>query len=114
MQTSRKSTAAKRGVIAKIVLAWLARSRDAEPGELGSTGRTALNGAVYDAHIRAVKLQARVAKMSEWQMFHELRWGRGNLAFAPSPPELEGSESRPDASEAAHLPKKKWRRTAHR
>ena len=79
---------------------WEAHNCDAEPGELGGTGRTVTNGAIYDAHIRAVKLMARISKLSEWQMFHEMRWGRGNLAFAPTPPELEGAESQPDASEA--------------
>ena len=78
---------------------WEAHSCDAEPG-LGGTGRTVTNGAIYDAHIRAVKLMARISKLSEWQMFHEMRWGRGNVALAPTPPELEGAESQPDASEA--------------
>ena len=67
----------------------------------GRTGRTDFNGGIYDAHIRAVKLQAKIAKQSERDMFHQLRWGRGELAFAPPPPELEAAESRPPASEGA-------------
>ena len=54
-----------------------------------STGRTDLNGATYDAHIHAVKLQAKMARQPERDMFHQLRWGRGELALAPPPPELE-------------------------
>ena len=67
----------------------------------GRTGRTDFNGGIYDAHIRAVKLQAKIAKQSERDMFRQLRWGRDKLAFAPPPPELEAAESRPHASEGA-------------
>jgi hypothetical protein len=67
---------------------WEAHSFDPVSDELESTSRTASNGGLYDAHIRAVVLQARRVQMSEWLMFHQLRWGEGNLAYAPTPPEL--------------------------
>ena len=57
------------------------------------TSRTASKGELYDAHLRAVVLQARRVQMSEWLMFHQLRWGEGNLAYAPTPPELRVGES---------------------
>jgi len=31
-------------------------------------------------------------QMSEWLRFHQLRWGEGNLAYAPTPPELRVGE----------------------
>ena len=70
---------------------------DADPD--GSSGRNDFNGAIYDAHIRAVKLQAKVVGKSERSMFHQLRWGHGNrVAYSPPPPELEADESHPAAS----------------
>jgi hypothetical protein len=30
--------------------------------------------------------------VSEWLMFHQLRWGEANLAYAPTPPELKVGE----------------------
>ena len=64
-------------------------SFDSVSDELESTCRTASNSGLYDAHIRAVNLQARISKLSECLMFHQLRWGHGNVACAPTPPELE-------------------------
>ena len=64
-------------------------SFDSVSDELESTSRTASKGELYDAHLRAVVLQARRVQMSEWLMFHQLRWGHGNVACAPTPPELE-------------------------
>ena len=77
---------------------WEAHTCDAKHGEPGSTGRTVANAAVYDAHIRAVKLQARMANLSEWQLFHEMRWGRGCVAYAPTPPELAIVKGAPELS----------------
>jgi len=71
---------------------WEAHSFDPVSDELESTSSTASNGGLYDAHIRAVVLQARRVQMSEWLMFHQLRWGEGNLAYAPTPPELRVGE----------------------
>jgi len=68
---------------------WEAHSFDPVSDELVSTCRTASNSGLYDAHIRAVNLQARISKLSECLMFHQLRWGHGNVACAPTPPELE-------------------------
>ena len=67
---------------------WEAHNFDRDPDDLESTFHTASNGGLYHAHIRSVKLQARSSKVSEWLMFHQLRWGRGNVAYAPTPPEL--------------------------
>ena len=69
---------------------WTEACCDAVSGE--STGRTDSNSAIYDAHIRAVKLQAKVVEKSERNMFHQLRWGHGNIAYSPPPPELEADE----------------------
>ena len=68
-------------------------SKDWDAKADGRTGRNESNGGIYDAHIRAVKLQAKIAKQSERDMFHQLRWGRGELAFTPSPPELEVADA---------------------
>ena len=68
---------------------WEAHNFDPVLDELESTCRTAINGGLYDAHICAVKQQARSSKVSECLMFHQLRWGHGNVACAPTPPELE-------------------------
>ena len=71
---------------------WEAHSFDPVSDELESTSRTASTGGLYDAHVRAVVLQARSVQMPEWLMFHQLRWGHGNLADAPTPPELQVGE----------------------
>ena len=71
---------------------WEAHSFDPVSDELESTSRTASTGGLYDAHVRAVVLQARSVQMPEWLMFHQLRWGHGNLAYAPTPPELQVGE----------------------
>ena len=63
---------------------WEAHIFDPVLDELESTCRTAINGGLYDAHIRAVKQQAGSSKVSECLMFHQLRWGRGNVACAPT------------------------------
>ena len=63
---------------------WEAHNFDPVLDELESTCRTAINGGLYDAHICAVKQQARSSKVSECLMFHQLRWGRGNVACAPT------------------------------
>ena len=47
------------------------------------------DGALYDAHIRAVKLQAKTAGKAEVDLFHNLCWGYGKVALGryPYPPE---------------------------
>ena len=62
-----------------------------DPGPDGSTGRPHSNAGLYDAHVTAVKLQARTAKQPEVALFHQLRWGHNVLALSPPPPELEGA-----------------------
>ena len=62
-----------------------------DPGPDGSTGRPHSNAGLYDAHVTAVKLQARTAKQPEVALFHQLRWGHNVLAQSPPPPELEGA-----------------------
>lgn len=56
---------------------------DSVSDELESTSRTASKGELYDAHLRAVVLQARRVQMSEWLMFHQLRCGRRGTSPTP-------------------------------
>ena len=39
------------------------------------------DGALYDAHIRAVKLQAKTTGKAEVDLFHNLCWGHGKVAL---------------------------------
>ena len=55
----------------------------------GCDVRTTANRGIYDAHILAVKRQARATRMHERVLFNQLRWGAGNLALKPTPPSLE-------------------------
>ena len=68
--------------------------------------RTVANAAVYDAHIEAVRMTAKVAVLSESKIFHDARWGSGQAATNPPPPELEmdalGRCAYPGASEVPH------------
>ena len=68
--------------------------------------RTVANAAVYDAHIEAVRMTAKVAQITELKIFHEARWGSGQAATNPPPPELEmdalGRCAYPGASEVPH------------
>ena len=51
------------------------------------------DGALYDAHIRAVKLQAKTAGKAEVDLFHNLCWGYGKVALGRYPPELDGADA---------------------
>jgi len=51
------------------------------------------DGALYDAHIRAVKLQAKTTGKTEVDLFHNLCWGYGKVALGRYPPELDGADA---------------------
>ena len=51
------------------------------------------DGALYDAHIRAVKLQAKTTGKAEVDLFHNLCWEHGKVALGRYPPELDGADA---------------------
>ena len=61
------------------------------------------DGALYDAHIRAVKLQAKTTGKAEVDLFHNLCWGHGKVALGRYPPELDGADAANQSVSVTHV-----------